>query len=61
MLVFVYLFSLLLCFNLVIVVFFFYFSFPPQLARLFHGQGSMVMICIQSVLVNLKLNLNMYL
>ena len=41
-----------------VIVIFFYFSFPPWLARLFCGQGSIGMICIQSVLINLNLNLN---
>ena len=38
---------IMLCFNPVIV-FFFYFSFPLRLARLFCGQGSMVK-CVLSV------------
>ena len=38
---FVYQFSLFLCFNPVIVIFsLFSFSFPPRLARLIFGQGS---------------------
>ena len=41
-----------------VIVIFFYFSLSPWLARLFCGQGSIVMICIQSVLINLNLNLN---
>ena len=55
MLMLVYLFSLLLCFNPVIV-FFSKFSFPPRfIARLFWGQGSMVMY--PKCLINLDLNL----
>ena len=38
------------------LIFFFYFFFPPRLARLFCGQGT-IMICIQSVLINLNLEL----
>ena len=56
MLVFLYLFSLLLCFNPVIV-FFFYFSFLPRLARLFRGQGSMVMIMYPKCLNKLEAEL----
>ena len=56
-LMFKYLFSLLLCFKPVIVIFF-PCSFPPLLARLFCGKESLVMIYVSKVF--LKINLNIF-
>ena len=54
----VFLYRFLYCYvSTLLLFFFFYFSFLPRLARLFRGQGSMVMIMYPKCLNKLEAEL----